>query len=130
MPRETTIKVSRMRRRSAIKMVWAHEVRADDVRPAFEQVVDLLNAASEPLAVLVDITSEPNFPLVETMTQALIGPYQHANLTEWLIVGITTQAHIIEEFLTKVTARENVRWFETESAALHHLDEMTRSEAG
>lgn len=130
MPHETTIHVCRMRRQAAIRMTWAHVVRAEDVRPAFETIVAMLNSSSTPLAVLVDITSEPDFPLVETMTQALIGPYQHANLSEWLIVGVTSKAHIIEEFLVKVTGRENVRWFDSESAALCYLRKLNRSTVG
>lgn len=126
MKRDTTIRVARIDGYPAIKMVWEQRVIVDDVGPAFMAIVEMLDASDEPLFVLVDITSRPLFPLAETMTQALAGPYRHPGLLEWLVVGGTSQARIIEEFLSRVTGRENVRWFHSEEAALMHIEAQTK----
>ena len=97
---------------------------AADVTDAFKDINHLLNISSEPLFVIVDIRSNPNFPLSATLNGALFGPYRNPVLREWLIIGSNPLAHMIERILSEVTGRKNVRWFTTDADANAYVLQM------
>ncbi len=101
-----------------IRMKWEAKVIAKDVRDAFRTIDDLLNRSEQPLYVLVDISSQPNFPISDTIVGALFGPYRNPKLIGWLIVGKTVIATMIERVLSTTTNINNVLWFNTEAEAL------------
>ena len=102
-----------------LMMTWQQKVNPADVRRAFETIQAALDAASEEMCVVVDLRSNPVFPLTETMMSAL-RPYQHDYMAEWLIIGGNRGAKAIEGFLSRITGRKNVLWFETEDEAFAH----------
>jgi hypothetical protein len=97
---------------NALLMTWQHHINKDDVAPAFEKIVDFLEASPEPVYVVVDLLENPKFPLVETMRRALKA-YDHPRLKAWLVVGSNPLAKQIESFLSMITGRKNVFWFDT-----------------
>ena len=119
---EKTIIVEDVRGHRAIKMTWQHQVIYNDVRDAFHSINFTLNASTEPMYVVVDITSNPNFPLNATITEAAAGPYRNPKLKEWLIIGSSGLARIIEQILSSLTGRRNVRWFKTEAEVMAYLE--------
>ena len=120
------ITVDMLEDRRAIRMVWPHSVASGAVRDAFASVTQLLKQSDSPVYVLVDIRSEPNFPVVETAVHALAGPQRHANLAGWLVVGSSPAARKIEGMLTQVTGKQTVQWFDTEEEALEAALELTK----
>lgn len=111
-----------------IKMVWQRNVLPSDVRPAFKKITDYLDQNPEPVYVLVDITSNPKFPLAETMTHALVGPQRHKNLAGWLVIGSNPMAKLIERFLVSVTGRHIIYWFEDEQSVYDYLTPLLTGE--
>jgi hypothetical protein len=114
----------------AILMTWQHDVNKGDVVAAFQKLQTLLDGADQPIYIVVDIQSNPIFPLRETIQGALWGPYRHPRVEEWLVAGSNTLAHTIERTLSNITRRKNVRWFETEAAALGYLSTVTLGAGG
>jgi hypothetical protein len=110
---------------SALLMTWEHDVNKDDVAPAFEQITEFLNVAPDTCYVIVDLLENPRFPIVETMRRALSGPYNHPKMGAWLVVGSNQLARQIENFLSTVTGKEKVNWFDTIEDAMTHLNEQT-----
>jgi hypothetical protein len=104
----------------ALKMTWQHKVVDKDVIMAFESITAALNNSKKPLYVVVDLLSNPNFPLMVTVQNAL-EPYRHPQLQEWLIVGSNWMAKTIEGTLSKITRHKNVRWFDSEDEALDYM---------
>lgn len=125
----STIVIEATNSPTLIRMTWSHEVNGHDVKPAFEAITQYLDAANQPIYILVDILSDPIFPLRETISSALWTAYKHPMLAEWLIVGANPLAHAIERTLSKVTGRHNVVWFHHEVEAIAHwkiqLDQKT-----
>jgi hypothetical protein len=115
---ETTIKVTLLEHEPVIYFQWGHLVFRDDVRPAFEQIDRLLDASPDPIYVLVDISSNPQFPLTETVNAAIQGPARHPKLKGWLVVGKSNMAQIIGRSINALTGKRNIQWFETYADAL------------
>lgn len=113
----------------AIKMVWMKDVTVPDVRDAFHDISAYLDNTEQPLPVIVDITRNPNFPIIETVLHALAGPFRHAMLSEWLVVGSSPAAHKIENLLSRVTSRSNIRWFESEEEAVSYAGRQESRQA-
>lgn len=82
-----TVSVESINDYPAVRMTWARIVNEQDVRAAFQQITQLLDESDSPLYVLVDITVNPNFPLITTIIGALQGPHNSPKLAEWLVVG-------------------------------------------
>lgn len=106
---------------NALLMTWQHDVRREDVAPAFAVIMARLSAAQAPLHVVVDITHRPSFPLQETVAEAL-KPFRHDMMGQWLVVGHNRLADMIEFSLRLATGRQAVQWFETRAEALAYLD--------
>lgn len=119
---DTTVDVRRIDNRT-ILMTWANVVTHLDVKEAFKEVDVILNKAEEEMFVVVDISTNPNFPLSATISGALYGPYRNPQLREWLIVGSSVVAHSIERTLVNITGRSNVRWFTTLAEAFAYAEE-------
>ena len=101
-----------------IKMTWDQHVINQDVYAAFQQINNLLNASPTTMFVMVDIRTNPSFPITATLDGALNGPYRNSQLKDWLIVGINPIAQMLEKIMASATGRRNVRWFENEQEAL------------
>jgi hypothetical protein len=115
---ETTIKVTLLEDEHAIYFQWDHLVLREDVRPAFEQIDRLLDASPDPIYVVVDISSNPQFPLTETVNAAIQGPARHPKLKGWLVVGKSNMARIIGRSINAMTGKRNIQWFESYADAL------------
>ena len=105
----------------AATLWWAHAVRREDVVTAFRDLNTILNEASEPIYVFVDLRERPNFPLADTLRGALDGPFRNPNLKEWLVIGSSPMAHTIGRMLSSITRRHNIKWFNTEEEAVAYL---------
>ncbi|MBI1276689.1 MAG: hypothetical protein GC179_01040 [Anaerolineaceae bacterium] len=103
-----------------IKMTWANKVNDNDVRKSFKEINQILNDSARPMFVMVNIMSDPQFPIGATLTSALFGPYRHPRLQEWLIVGTNRTAQFIERTLAAATGNSNVRWFTDEAEAIDY----------
>lgn len=125
----TTVEVTQVVGYPAVRMTWQHMVKIDDLQPAFQQVTKALNVSSERMYVIVDLRSDPNFPIVDTVMGALRGPFRNPNLEEWLVICGNRAARMIGNMLTKATRRENIRWFDTIESAMTYLDTKQNSMA-
>lgn len=105
----------------AIIMTWQRKIEKDDVVTAFAQINQLLNDGKRPQWVIVDLTQNPIFPMLETITQAMKGPYQNEFLMKWLVVNGNPMAKTIERVLSHTTGVKKVEWFDTMDEALDHL---------
>lgn len=115
-----TVSVEPIEGYPALKMIWQHDVVEADVAPAFARISAALDATNRPLYIVVDLLSNPRFPIMTTVQEAL-SPYRDPMLKEWLIVGSNWMAKAIEGTLARITRHKNVRWFKTETEALAYL---------
>ncbi len=109
---------------SSIRMTWQNQVINTDVQNAFEAINTYLQASDKPLYVIVDIRSNPTFPITATLNGALFGPYRSPMLKEWLILGTNPVARIIERTLKSVTGRSNVLWFDADDEVIDYLQKQ------
>ena len=119
----STVHVEPVEGHNALSMIWQENVTKADVKAAFKAIEARLQTTESPLFVIVDITANPNFPLLETINAALFGPYRHPRLKEWLIIGANRSAQMIERVLAGSVVRKNVRWFTNADEALVYLNE-------
>lgn len=116
-----TVQVEKIDGSPAIVMRWEQDVVPTHVQAAFSRISQLLSESSEPLSVIVDIRTNPNFPLSSTITGAIFGPFRDPKLKEWLVIGSNPIAHIIERILTKATGRSNIKWFDNMAEVNEYL---------
>ncbi len=102
-------------------MKWEREPDSRDVRNAFVHMTTVLNAQQRPHWIVVDIKSNPAFPMVETIAGAFWGPSRSPAFAEWLVVGSSTAARTIGGTLSRIAKRDNIRWFSTMDEALGYL---------
>lgn len=121
-PQEKTVRIEAVEGYRALWMHWAREVNKDDVNPAFREMAHLLNQSRGPLRVIVDLRQNPKFPLNETLTGALSGPFRHPHLAEWLMIGSSPMAQAIARALSAVTLRRNLLWFDSEAEVFAYLE--------
>ena len=98
---------------SAIKLVWDSAITEQGVREGFSRVQAQLSESEAPQYIIMDVSTNPQFPLKETTAAALFGPYRHPMLREWLIVGECKQWHFVEQMLYRATNERKMRWFDT-----------------
>lgn len=108
----------------ALKMSWQHKVNKSDLSPAFQKITQCLHQSNQPLYIIVDLSEDPQFPIVDTMMGALRGPFRHPRLAEWLVVGSNRAGKTIGDLLIKTTQRNNIRWFDSEAEALAYLESL------
>lgn len=120
-----TVNVKVMEGQNALLMTWQRDVDKDDVRSAYHEMMEHLNMTSKPMYIIVDIQSNPRFPLAETISGAFWGPFRHKMLAEWLVVGSSSLARNIGRTLTGITLRDNIRWFGTMEEAVAYLESIS-----
>lgn len=125
----STVSVQPIEGRPALKMTWQHTVLEADVASAFKQIMKTLDATNRPVYVMVDLLSNPRFPMMVTVQEAL-PCYRDPMLKEWLIIGSNWMAKAIEGTLARITRHKNVRWFNTEAEALAYLDSVLGEKRG
>ncbi len=108
----------------AMVMRWEHAIHSRDVSVAFRDINERLDAADEPMYVLVDLLENPQFPLLDTIAGALWGPFRHPTLNEWLVIGTNTLARVIARSLSNATRRNNIRWFSSYEEVYAYMDKM------
>ena len=119
-----TVEVESIEGYPVLRMNWQHRIDPKDLQPVFQQITDRLNKTKTPLYVMIDLSNDPQFPIVDTMMSALRGPFRHPQMAEWLVFGSNRSARMIGSLLTKATRRENIRWFNSEEEALSHLEQI------
>ena len=113
---EKTVWAERIEELDAIKMVWGKRIDVEEMRKAFSDVVAYLNRADAPQCVIVDVSSNPRFPIIDTVIHCLAGPFKHPMLNEWLVIGGNDGARTIGNMLMRVSGRANIKWFDDEAA--------------
>ncbi|MEO8611404.1 MAG: hypothetical protein ABI690_26135 [Chloroflexota bacterium] len=116
----STVRVEPIENYPALKMTWQHDVRDLDVVNAFKQINTILQNSTDPVFVVVDLSANPNFPLLTTIHEA-IAPYRNPLLEEWLVIGSNWMARAVEGTLAKLTRQKNVRWFTKEVDVMDYL---------
>jgi hypothetical protein len=114
----SAIGITILERERILKMTWAREVDVFDVVIAFQQVTRHLDCAQEPLALMLDLRQDPQFPIQATITEALNGPFAHPMAREWLIVGRNALAEMAVNLLRSIERRGKIHWFDDEASAI------------
>ena len=102
----------------AMKLTWQYEINKADLHPAFHELTMALTHSSDPMYIIVDLSQDPQLPVLDTMMEALRGPFRHPKLAEWLVLGSNRSARWIADLLIRTASRNNIRWFNT-------MDEIT-----
>jgi hypothetical protein len=113
----------------ALVMLWEHDIRTEEVQPAFDTITAHLNATDTPMYVLVDLLQDPQFPLLETISGALWGPFRNPMLKEWLVIGSNNLARVIARMLMNATRRKNIRWFKSYDEARTYMQKTQADSA-
>jgi hypothetical protein len=129
MPNNLTVSAEPVEGYHALVMLWEHDIRSEEVQPAFDTITAHLNAANTPMYVLVDLLKDPQFPLLETISGALWGPFRNPMLKEWLVIGSNNLARVIARMLMNATHRNNIRWFKTYDEAKAYMQKADIKEA-
>src|SRR5687767_1737208 len=87
---------------NAYWLLWERQVKEIDIAPAFHKLTQALDAANGPVYVIVDLRQDPNMPLAATVQETMAGPFRHANMGEWLVIGQNWRAEMIANVITKV----------------------------
>ena len=111
----------------ALWMIWDRWPAEAAVTRACESMVAHMDAADQPVHVLVDLRSNPNFPMRVTVMDVLEGPARHCKMGDWLVIGANRLAKVIGSVVSRVTRRENIRWYDTEEQTLAALDKLMNS---
>ncbi len=117
----TTVTVTPVEGHPALLMQWTSAPEKRDVRDAFKTMTEMLDASAVSLRVIVDVSSNPRFPLSETISGAFWGPFRNPKLAEWLVIGASMTSHTIGRTLTSLSRRDNICWFETMDEAMRYL---------
>jgi hypothetical protein len=103
-----------------LKMTWPHHIDDIEVKMAFQKIAEVLEQASEPLYVVVDVRQNPRFPLKATLAEAR-SVHVHPRLRGWLVIGSNWLARAIDRTLSSLTRRKSVQWFDSEDAVIAYL---------
>jgi hypothetical protein len=106
----------------ALYMTWEKQIHVQDVKVAFRTITARLQESKEPLYIIVDLSNQPRIPIVDTMVEALRGPFRNEKLTEWLVIGTTRDARWIADLLTKAAGRSNIQWFDANEDVFTYLE--------
>lgn len=118
---QPTVRMERTHRDDIIIMVWDHDVYKPDVQSAFAEITAMLDQTDKPIYVIVDLLSNPMFPVQTTVSAAMAGPFEHPMLAEWLVIGANSTARLIARTLTTLAGIDNIRWFKSVDEALNHV---------
>ena len=117
-----TVNVEWLEEYPVVRMVWARELDLEHVESAFHTVTTLLNTRREATYVLVDLSANPQFPMLQTVSGALFGPHTNPYLKEWLVVGANAAAKQIGRVVTNISGKHKIQWFDTQDEALAYVD--------
>lgn len=126
MSTQKTVQVCYLEQENIILMQWEHLIYREDVRAAFETVSQLLDESPVPIYVVVDISSNPQFPLTETVNGAINGPARNPKLKGWLVIGKNNLARIIGRTISSLTGDRNIHWFDSYDAVSGFLRQPNR----
>ncbi len=118
---EPTVIVEPLEGYNAVRMAWQRRVDVGDIEAAFREVLRLLDDAEAPVHFVIDIASNPSFPLLTTIQGVLSGPFAHPALGECLVIGASDMAHVFARTLDRMSVRKPVRWFASAEYALDYL---------
>lgn len=104
-----------------LKMTWGAEIDEHDIAVAFRAVASELRKAQQPIHVIVDISSNPRFPMQTVISETLGGLFNQPQMGTWVVVGVSRAAHIVTNVLNRLGHRDKVFRFATEEEALSHL---------
>ncbi len=112
-----------------VRIDWAKQAEAKDIRVAFHALAHHVERATQPLTVIIVFEKNPRFPMSLTVLEAL-PLYQNERLGAWLVVGGNSLAKAIEATLYHMTRRDIVHWFDTEDEAMAYLNHAKQAEQG
>lgn len=122
-----TVSVEYLPQQNLIHMELQRFITTADMRQALAQINQIVNASSAEVVVMVNLLNTPDIPITTTVNSALEGPYTNPKLKEWLAVGQSPVARLIEKILVSVTGRRNVRWFDSEEEIFAYLESSLRN---
>lgn len=106
----------------AIALLMTGKVNGFDLQEALIDVLIRLEHTQQPLYIIFNMNSASHeVPLSEFVREALRGPYKHPMLAEWLMIGGSMSMSMAMITLTKITQRENYRWFDSHEEALAYI---------
>jgi hypothetical protein len=108
----------------ALLMQWEATTNRSDITAAYSEIQRVLEQATSPMYVIVDLTQNPQMPMRETLTGALFGPYGHPMLAQWLVVGKHNIGLMVARLLERTTGKKQVTWFNTIDAALEFVTQQ------
>lgn len=107
----------------ALLMIWERQPVESDIQAAFAYVRSLLDIATAPMHILVDIQRDPHFPVGITLNAAF-SVHHHDRMGNWLVVGKNPMAKFIARALTSV-GRQNIHWFHAMDDAMAYLQTLS-----
>lgn len=94
-----------------LTMIWNENVQASDVKEAFAQLKQELDAEDSAQNVIIRLNGRVNFPLNVTTINAL-AIHNHPNLKSWLVIGKDNPlARIIANVLSTMNNDKKILWF-------------------
>jgi len=108
----------------AILMQWEATINPSDIMAAYTEIQRILEQATNPIYVVVDLTQNPQMPMRETLTGALFGPYGHPMLAQWLVAGQHNIGLMVARLLERTTGKKQVTWFNTIDDALKFVEQQ------
>jgi hypothetical protein len=127
---DATISVGRLASyANTLLMTWQQDVRLGDVSNAFKAINSTLDNTDNLLYVIVDIRSQPKFPMAETIFAAVRGPYRHPKMAAWLVIGDNRVARMIGTTVSNIARRNNIEWFESMQSALDSIGHQSEETA-
>lgn len=115
----TTVEILDTELENVYCMRWGSQPSVVNVNHAFDVLKLHLHNATSAVTIIVDIRSDPNFPLQVTGRRAL-AITRHPDFEQWMVVGSNRSAQMISNVLKSVV-NAKISWFESCEDALAHL---------
>lgn len=109
-------------------MDWESAPKHHDVSAAFQAMMHYLDDAAHKIHVVVNLLDDPKITALETARNALFGPQRHRNMGDWLVVGSSPLAKLVETMMTTFSSN-NVYWFSTLEEALAFAEKLPAKSA-
>jgi len=116
-----TITVEPINGYDILQMTWGPQVEEHDIAVAFRTIASFLKQSTQRIDVIVDISSNPHFPMQTVISETLGGPFNHPQMGMWVVVGVSRAAHIVANVLSRLGSRDRVFRFATQQEALSYL---------
>lgn len=94
----------------------------EDTIAVFEVIVDVLDNSNAPVYIIVELLSNPHFPLKQTLSGAMQA-HSHPQMGKWLVVGSNRIAKLIGNVLTAFN-NTGIEWFKTDDEAMQYLESL------